>query len=68
MLNSFVLSCHVVQKDRYKDLLVSFRSWIRVVSDVSKFGAVLVDKQIVTLEDDKGESVVCVCVCSFLVL
>lgn len=75
ILTCAALLCLVVQKDRFKDLLVSFRSWIRLVSDVSKFGAVLVDKQIITLEDDKGKSCVCVCVyvrmcimCSFLLL
>lgn len=43
------------QKASYKHLLESFRDWIRLVSDVSKFGAVLVNKQIVTLRDNDGK-------------
>lgn len=47
------------ERSNYKQLLGSFREWVKLVSDVSKFGAVLVNKQVITLKDDAGEWVNC---------
>lgn len=52
-----------MQKENLKLLLGGFREWIHEVSNVSKFGGVLVDKQLLPLRmNGKDQVNLCVCV------